>query len=97
MNYKGFVMDIIKIAEKNLIHILHDSKNNTKCVGAIYLLIERVPELRNRISKEDIDNTCGISKTTFIRYYSIICKFYRKFKKSFKRNHIPMKSEWRDN
>lgn len=95
-NYHGFVIDIIYRAEKNLIHILHDSKNNTKCVGAIYMLIERVPHLRKKISKEYIDNTCGISKTTFIRYYNILCKFYRKFKKSFKRYGIPMKKEWRD-
>lgn len=95
-NYRGFVLDIIDRAEKNHIHILHDSKNNTKCVGAIYMLIDREPKLKERISKELIDKECGISKTTFIRYYNVLCKFYRKFKKSFKRYGISMKPEWKE-
>lgn len=95
--YKPFVMDIINRADKNKIHILHDSKNNTKCVGTIYMLVERVPELRKTISKELIEKECGISKTTFIRYYqNALCKYYRKFKKSFKRHGIRMPSAWRD-
>jgi len=95
--YKQFVIDIIYLADKEKLHILCDSKNNTKCIGAIYLLIERVPELRNNIDKEKIDKECSISRTTFIKYYNMICKYYRKFAHIFCKHKIPMKSSWREN
>lgn len=94
--YRQFIIELIYRAEKKHIHILHDSKNNTKCVGAIYMLVDRVPELRKKITKEKIDQECGISKTTFIRYYNVLCQYYKKLKKVFKRHQIPMKDEWRD-
>jgi len=94
--YKPFVIDLIDRANKKHIHVLHDSKNNTRCVGAIYMLIDRVPELKQRITKDQIDKECGISKTTFIRYYLILCKYYKKLKKVFKKHRIPMKPEWRN-
>jgi len=95
MKYKKFVLELIARADKKHIHILHDSKNNTKCVGAIYMLIDRVPDLSKRITKEMIEKDCGISKTTFIRYYNVLCDHYKCLKKIFKRNGISMKSEWR--
>jgi transcription initiation factor TFIIIB Brf1 subunit/transcription initiation factor TFIIB len=94
--YRVFILELISRADKKHIHILHDSKNNTKCVGAIYMLIDRVPELRARITKEQIEVECGISKTTFIRYCNVLCFHYKKLKKIFKRHHISMKAEWRD-
>jgi transcription initiation factor TFIIIB Brf1 subunit/transcription initiation factor TFIIB len=93
--YRSFVLDLIARAEKKHIHIIHDSKHNTKAVGAIYMLCERVPELRKKISKERIDTECGISKTTFIRYYNVLCDHYKLIKPIFKKHHIPMKSQWR--
>ena len=95
-NYKPFLHDLINRAEKNRIHVLHDSKNNTKCAGVIYMLTDRIPELKKRINKDDIEAKCEISKTTFTRYYKVLCSFYRKIKKSFKKYKIPMKREWKD-
>jgi len=94
--YKEFILAIIDKAEKNHLHVLHDSKNNTKCVGSIYVLVDRSPELRSKITKELIEKECEISKTTFIRYYAVVCKYFRKFKKIFKRYQILMKPEWRE-
>lgn len=94
--YKDFVLDIIHVADREKLHVLSDSKNNTKCIGAIYLLIDRVPDLRKTIDKDKIDNDCEISKTTFIKYYNLICKFYRKFVPVFVRHSIPMKIEWKE-
>ena len=93
--YTSFIIDLIKRADEKKIHILHDSKNNTKCVGCIYMLVERTPELKKRITKDKIEAECGISKTTFIRYYNILCSFYKLIKKVFKKHQIPMKLEWK--
>ena len=93
--YKQFIIDLIDRAEEKKIHILHDSKANTRAVGAIFMLIERLPELKSRITKEIIEKECGISKTTFIRYYKILCKYYKLVKKIFKRHAIPMPNDWR--
>jgi transcription initiation factor TFIIIB Brf1 subunit/transcription initiation factor TFIIB len=95
-SYKNFVLDIIHVADREKLHVLSDSKNNTKCIGAIYLLIDRVPELRKTINKDQIDKDCEISKTTFIKYYNLICRFYRKFVPVFVKHGIPMKAEWKE-
>jgi transcription initiation factor TFIIIB Brf1 subunit/transcription initiation factor TFIIB len=94
--YKPFIIDIINQADEDRLHVLHDSKSNTKCIGTIYLLIERVPELRKMIDKERIEKECQISKTTFIKYHTMLCKYYKKFVHVFAEHGIPLKSEWRE-
>jgi len=94
--YKNFIIALIDRAEKKNIHMLHDSKNNTKSCAAIYVLIERIPALRKSISKDLIEKECNISRTTFIRYYNLICTYYKKFKKVFKRHQIPMPRSWKN-
>ena len=96
MKYRPFVLGLISTAERYHIHIIHDNKYKTKAVGAIYMLIERIPEYRKRITKEQIAAECSISATTFLKYYKVLCKYYRKFPNVFKRNKIPMKIEWRE-
>jgi transcription initiation factor TFIIIB Brf1 subunit/transcription initiation factor TFIIB len=93
--YFDFINDVIVIASEEKLHVLNDSKNNTKCIGAIYLLLDRVKEL-NHINKDNIDKDCEISKTTYIKYYALICKFYRKFVHIFVKHGIPMKIEWKE-
>jgi hypothetical protein len=95
LKYKQFAIDLIKKADKKKIHVINDSKNNTKCVGAIYMLVDRIPGLRKTITKELIDKKCGISKTTFVRYFNILCRYHKKLKNVFKRHKIPMRDEWR--
>lgn len=96
IKYKDFIVDLIAIADREKLHIINDSKNNTKCIGAIYVLIDRVPELKKKISKDKIDKECEISKTTFIKYYNLVCKYFRKFVPVFIKHGIKMKKEWRD-
>lgn len=93
--YKQFLIDLIDTAEKYHIHLVHDSKNNTKCVGAIYMLIDRVPELKKCITKEKIQQECNISPTTVIRNFNILCVYHKKLKNVFKRHGISMRPEWR--
>lgn len=93
--YKAFILDIIATAEASKIHIIHDSRNNTKVLGAIYLLIDRIPKYRAVITKEIIDEKCEISKTTFTRYYNVLCNNCNYLRNVFKRHAIPMKNEWR--
>ncbi len=95
--YKPFVIDMIRQADEYKLHVQYDSKSNTKCIGTIYMLIDRIPELRKNIDKDRIEKECEISKTTFIKYYMMLCRFYRCFVHLFVKHKIPMKSEWRDN
>ena len=92
IQYKKFVLEIIYLADKEKLHVLCDSKNNTKCIGAIYMLIDRMKFLN--IDKEKIDRDCDISKTTFIKYYNMLCRYYRKFIHIFIKYNIPLKQEW---
>jgi transcription initiation factor TFIIIB Brf1 subunit/transcription initiation factor TFIIB len=93
--YKQFIFDIIEQADDDRLHVLFDSKDNTKCVGAIYLLIDRVKSLRTTIDKDKLGAECNISKTTFIKYHNMINKYYKKFIHIFINHGIPLKSAWR--
>jgi len=96
VKYKGFVLEMIEQADEDRLHVLYDSKSNTKCIGTIYMLIDRIPELKKQIDKDRIEKDCEISKTTFIKYYTMLCKYYRKFAHIFAKYQIKMKSEWRE-
>ncbi len=94
--YEEFIIDLIKRAERMNIHIRNDSRMTTKCVGAIYLLTTRVKSL-NHITKEDIVRECSrISKSTFIRYFTLLCKNQLKIRHIFKRHNIKMPLEWKN-
>jgi transcription initiation factor TFIIIB Brf1 subunit/transcription initiation factor TFIIB len=95
LKYKPFVLALIERAEAKKIHIARDSTNNTRSVGAIYMLTTRIPELRH-IKKDKIDKMCCISRTTYMRYYNSLCDFYRLLKKVFKQYRVPMPESWRD-
>lgn len=90
--YEDFICDLIKKADDEKLHIMSDSKNNTKCIGSLYMLIER---LNMPITKETLAKTCGISKTTFIKYYNMICSYFKLFIPVFVKHGIPLKSSWR--
>ena len=94
--YRTFVLQIIKRADDKNLHVIYDCKNNTKAVGTLYLLIQRENHLKLTITKEIIDEECGISKTTFIKYYKMLCKYYKLFIKIFKRNKIKMDPAWKN-
>jgi transcription initiation factor TFIIIB Brf1 subunit/transcription initiation factor TFIIB len=96
IEYENFVVDLVQRAEEIGIHMLYDSKNNTKCVGAIYMLIERMPHLREKITKDTIEKECKISKTTFLKYHKNLYMFPKKLKRIFKKYRIPMPLEWRN-
>jgi transcription initiation factor TFIIIB Brf1 subunit/transcription initiation factor TFIIB len=93
--YKPFIVDLIHRVEKKHLHIRNECRTTTKCVGAIYMLTRRVKELRH-IKKDTISKECNdISKSTFIKYYNLLCSNYKLIKKSFKRHGIPMPAEWK--
>jgi transcription initiation factor TFIIIB Brf1 subunit/transcription initiation factor TFIIB len=94
--YLPFVCEIIDQAARHKLHVLSDSRNTTKCIGALYLLIERMPELRKVITDERIIKTCVISKTTYMKYYNILCKYYKLFVPIFVKHRVYMKNSWRD-
>lgn len=94
IRYRDFVMAIILKAERKKLHVINDCKNTTKAAGAIYLLTRRIPKY-NSIAKETMDKEWKISKTTYIRYYKMIIRYYKFFKKIFKQYGIPMPIEWK--
>lgn len=94
--YKQFVIDIISRAERKHLHIRNESRITTKIVGCIYLLTQRIPELRH-IKKDTVSLECNkISKSTFIKYYTLIMSNPRAICKVFRRHKIRQPSEWRD-
>jgi transcription initiation factor TFIIIB Brf1 subunit/transcription initiation factor TFIIB len=95
LKYRQFIIDIVERAEKKNIHILNDSRTTTKCIGAIFLLINRVKELK-KISKDQIVKECNISKSTFIRYYNLLLMNYKILKPVFKKHRIPMPVSWKE-
>ncbi len=84
-NLKNIILDIILHAEKKHIYIIKTPKPSTKCIGAIYLLINSIPEIKELITKEFIVKQCKISKTTFIGHYQLLLDNKKHFKKIFKR------------
>jgi Transcription factor TFIIB repeat len=92
--YKQFVIDTIARAEKKHLHIRHECRLTTKVVGVLYLLTLRVPELRH-IKKDTISIECNISKSTFIKYCTLICDNHIIMKKVFRKHHLPMDKAWR--
>lgn len=92
--YGQFIIDLIERAKKKNLHIEHDSRLTTKCVGAIYMLTTRVKSL-NRITKDMIWKESNISKSTFTRYYRLLFTNHKKLKKVFKKHRIPMDNSWR--
>jgi len=92
--YAPFVIDLIARAEKKHIHIINESRMTTKCVGAILMLTMRVRSLRH-ITKDEIARECKISKSTFTRYYLLMCANHKKIRKVFKKHKIPMPDDWR--
>lgn len=92
--YVDFLIQLIDRAERKKIHLIHDSKHNSKCIGAIYILVTQVKSL-SHINKDEIEKKCVISKTTFTKYALVIFKYYKKFKKVFKKHKIPMPRYWK--
>lgn len=93
--HKAFIYDLIDRAEKKNIHMVYDTKDNTKVVGAIYMLINRVSEYRT-ITKDTIEKKCGVTKTTFNMYYQVLYQYYNLIRKVFKKHGIKMPNEWID-
>jgi len=92
--WKFFIIDIIKKAEEKKLHILNDTKQNTRCVGVIYLLTDRLPQYKS-ITKEVIQEKCGVSKNTYLKYCNnVVYSYYKLFKHIFKKYSVPMKKEW---
>jgi transcription initiation factor TFIIIB Brf1 subunit/transcription initiation factor TFIIB len=94
LKYRQFVIDIIERAEKKNIHIKHDSRTTTKCIGAIFLLTNRIPSLK-RITKDMIVAECSISKSTFVRYNNLLLSNWVILKCVFTKHGIPQPSSWR--
>lgn len=95
IKYKSFIVDLIERAEKKNIHIINDSRTTTKCIGAIYMLITRIKNLRLIITKDKIVSECNISKSTFIRYYNLLLTNWKILKPVFVKHRIPMPNGWR--
>jgi hypothetical protein len=87
-------MDIIDRTELKNIHIKNDSRTTTKAIGAIYLLVTRLPSLKH-ITKDVIVVECNISKSTFIRHYNLLITNWIAIKPVFKKHKISMPTAWR--
>jgi transcription initiation factor TFIIIB Brf1 subunit/transcription initiation factor TFIIB len=91
--YIIFVKDLINRVEEKKLNLEYACQPLTKCAGAIYMLTRRVKSIK--ITEKQISSNCGISRGTFKRYYDLIVRYHRLFKKVFKRNGISMDKEWK--
>ena len=96
-NYKQFSLDLIRFTRQ--FHIANTSMDSSKCAGVIYVLATRFPELK--ISVENIEKECKISKTTFCKFSKEVDKTLntdatysqktkRKMRHLFKKHSIPV-------
>jgi len=69
-NYKQFSLDLIRFTRH--FKIADTSMDSSKCAGVIYILAMRFPQLK--ISVEDIERECDISKTTFCKFSKEVVK-----------------------
>lgn len=85
VKYKQLILDIIEKSEQKRLYRKKTPKPSTKCVGAIYLVINSCPELKKRVTKDMIVKKCNISKTTFICNYNLLITNKSKFKHIYKK------------
>ena len=89
VKWKPLVIDIINRAEEK--HIYNKTpKPSTKVMGAIYFIINSIPSLKRKITKEDIISKCTISKTTLINHYQELINNKKKFKKIYKTYNLKL-------
>ena len=89
VKWKPLVIDIINRAEQK--HIYNKTpKPSTKVMGAIYFIINSIPSLKRKITKEDIISKCTISKTTLINHYQELFNNKKKFKKIYKNYNLKL-------
>ncbi len=93
--YKPFLVELVTRTEKKKLHLIYDSKINTRCIGTIYILVTRIPELSKRIKPADIANAADVGKTTFTKMYKMVNEYSEVFKKTFRRHRIPMPASWK--
>lgn len=93
--YKPFLVELVTRTEKKKLHLIHDSKINTRCIGTIYILVTRIPELGKRIKPADIANAADVGKTTFAKMYKMVNEYSEIFKKTFRKHRIPMPASWK--
>lgn len=93
--YKDFTFDLIKHAEDNHIHIIYPSKFKTRCVGAIYVVIQQIRKYKKTITRDMIKSVCEISVATFRKYHAMIFSHPGYFRKIFKAHKIPMPVSWK--
>jgi hypothetical protein len=92
--YEDFIMGIINTAVDNRLHVIYSSKDDTKAVGAIYALVIAIDKLSHIIDK--IESICGLTRTTYIKYYSMIHEYFRLFVPMYVEYQIPMPATWRE-
>ena len=74
MSYLDEIVKIINIAEKNNLHLICNSKNVTKCCGALMLLVSLDKKLCH-VDQNLISDKCKISVNTFKKYYKLLLQY----------------------
>lgn len=86
--YKEFVRDLIEASSKKNIQRDNNSRQSTKCAGAIYILCQ---QLELDITRDQIEIACDITKNTFIKYSQLIAAHIKKpfIKEVFDKYEVP--------
>lgn len=87
--YKGFVIEIIEAAEAN--EVARTSIMESKCVGAIWLLIQALgPDIISKSAK-DLDDECNVRRNTFYRFCTDVSKCMRFFNPIYSKYELEFK------
>lgn len=85
--YKPFVIEVIETAEAN--EVARTSIMESKCVGAIWLLIQ---SLGIDKSAKEIDDECNVRRNTFYRFCTEISKCMRFFSPIYAKHGLEFKN-----
>ena len=82
--YLNDIRYIINIAEKYNLHLICNSRNVTKCCGALMFIITLDKRLHH-LNQKIISEKCNISVNTFKKYYKILLKYNKYYEFLYKK------------
>lgn len=85
--YKPFVIEIIEAAEAN--EVARTSIMESKCVGAIWLLIQSIGADK---SAKELDDECNVRRNTFYRFCTEVSKCMRFFTPIYSKHELDFKN-----
>lgn len=101
--YTNFAIELLNAEQTRCLTVLHNSKLNTRCAGVIFFLLniygnktiqDDIQDIEPITSKRIAEIT-KVAETTYKKTTNVFHDYYKLFKPTFKRNHMPMPKSWK--